>query len=124
MLVEEWQRLLRRRLMLDQLAQRAEPINAVRKGRFTGVFQGFRRMLPRQREQALQHARAFDAAGVQHRLRPVVRAVADSPRTLLSRYAAPRSKPLIFSAARCWPMRAEAARLAAARARRSAPSGD
>lgn len=49
MLVEERQRLLRRRLMLQELSQCAKSIDAVRKGRFTGVFQRLGRMLHRQR---------------------------------------------------------------------------
>jgi hypothetical protein len=46
MLLQERQRLLRRRLMLKQLAQRAEAIFTVPKGRFTGMFEHLGRMLP------------------------------------------------------------------------------
>jgi putative SOS response-associated peptidase YedK len=76
MLVQKRQRLLCRRLMLQELPQGAKAVSAVRKGRFASIFQRCGRMLGRQRKQPLQHARAFDAACVQHRLRPLVDVVA------------------------------------------------
>ena len=73
MLVQERQRLLLGRLALQQLANRPQPEAAVRKGGFAGFFQGFAGVLLGQRQQSLQHARPFDAAGVQHRLGPLLR---------------------------------------------------
>ena len=43
MLAEKRQGDLCRGLPLEQLAERLQPVNAVRKGRFTGIFQGPRR---------------------------------------------------------------------------------
>lgn len=48
--------MLRRRVMIQQLPQYAEADGAVRKARFSGVFQRFGRMLYRQREQSMQCA--------------------------------------------------------------------
>ena len=77
MLFQERQRLLLRRLSSQELPHGTESPTAVRESDFAGFFQGFAGMLLRQREQPLQHPRAFDAAGVDHRLRPLPRERAD-----------------------------------------------
>ena len=69
-------------------------------GRFRRLFPGLRSSASSSGEQPLQHARAFDAAGGQHRLGPLLRPTPIAP-TLSNRYAAPRSRPLIFSRAMC-----------------------
>ena len=77
MLGEERQRLLFLGLAIQQAADRAKAEGAVRKGDFAGVFQGFGVVLSRQAQQPLQHARSFDASGVEHRFRPLLRLRAD-----------------------------------------------
>ena len=73
MLAEKRQGDLCRGLPLEQLAERLQPVNAVRKGRFTGIFQGLVGMLLVQAEQPLQHACAGNATSGDHRLCPLVR---------------------------------------------------
>src|SRR5271166_629526 len=80
MLLQEGKRPLRRGLALEQRAQGPQPIRAVGKGDGAGFFQGFARVPAGQVQQALEHAHAFDAARLDHRLGPTRRLRADTPR--------------------------------------------
>ncbi len=77
MLFQERQRFLLRRLTPEESPHGAEAPTTVRKGDCTGFFQGFAGVLLRQRQETLQHPRAFDAAGVHHRLGPLPRVRTD-----------------------------------------------
>ncbi len=72
-LVEKGQRGLPLCLASRQLAKRAEMECSVREGDFTGFFQHFTGVPPRQAEYTLQDTGPLDAAGVQHGLGPLVR---------------------------------------------------
>lgn len=84
-ILQKGERLLLGCLAPHELADGSQPVAPVGQGDFTGFFQGFAGVLLGQREQPLQYPRPCDAAGVQHRLRPL-----------------PRSRPLIFCRAMCW----------------------
>ena len=102
MFIQEWEWLLSNGLTLDELAQGAEVLGLMRKGRFTGFFQDLVGMPLRQAEQPLKHTDSLDAPVLKHGGRPGsgLRSIALA---FVSSQVEPRSIPLIFSAGRCFP---------------------
>ena len=83
----------------------------VAEGEFAGLLDGSREVAAGKAQETLEHSDALDAAGLDHGLGPSGAVRAESIRDLPKSQAAPRSTPLIFSAAMYCVRGAEAARL-------------
>ena len=99
MLAQKWQHLLLRRLTLDERSDGPEVKGSVREGDLAGLLDRRGGMAAGKAQEALEHSHSLDAAGLDHGLGPGGALRAQAIATLLKSHAAPRSTPLIFSAA-------------------------